>query len=49
MSEASNVARALNLCTAIGLDLMGGANAEAIEELISEFMAPGSDEPPPDC
>jgi len=49
MSKASKVARALNLCHRNGLDLMGGADAEAIEELISEFMAPGSEEPPPDC
>ncbi len=29
--------------------MMGGADAEAIEELINEFMAPGSEDPYSDC
>ncbi len=28
---------------------MGGADAEAIEEFINEFMAPGSEDPLSDC
>ncbi len=39
MSEAKNLARALNLSH--GLDMMGGADAEA--------MAPGSEDPLSDC
>ncbi len=35
MSEARNLARALNLSHRDGLDMMGGADAEAIEELIN--------------
>ncbi len=49
MSEARNLARALNLSHRDGLDMMGGADAEAIEELINEFMAPGSEDPLSDC
>ncbi len=49
MSEARNLARALNLSHSDGLDMMGGAEAEAIEELINEFMAPGSEDPLSDC
>ncbi len=49
MSEARNLARALNLSHRDGLDMMGGADAEAIEEFISEFMAPGSEDPLSDC
>ncbi len=45
MSEARNLARALNLGHRDGLDMMGGGDAEAIEELINEFMAPGSEDP----
>ncbi len=45
MIEAWNLARALNLRHRDGLDMMG----EALEELISEFMAPGSEDQPPDC
>ena len=49
MSEARNLAKALNLSHRDGLDLMGGADAQAIEELIIEFMAPGSEDPSSDC
>ncbi len=49
MSEARNLAGALNLSHRDGLDMMGGADAEAIEELINEFMAPGSEDPLSDC
>ncbi len=49
MSEARNLARALNLSHRDGLDIMGGADAEAIEELINEFLAPGSEDPLSDC
>ncbi len=49
MSEAWNLAKALNLRHRDGLDTMGGADGEALEELISEFMAPGSEDQPPDC
>ncbi len=49
MSEARNLARALNLSHRDGLDMMGGADAEAIEELINEFMAPGSEDTLSDC
>ncbi len=41
MSEAKNLARALNLSHRDGLDMMGGADAEA--------MAPGSEDPLSDC
>ncbi len=44
-----NLSRALNLCHRDGLNMMGGADGEALEELISEFMAPGSEDQPPDC
>ncbi len=37
MSEARNLARALNLSHCDGLDMMGGADTEA--------MAPGSEDP----
>ncbi len=50
MSEAWNLARALNLRHRDGLDMMGGgADGEALEGLICEFMAPGSEDQPPDC
>ncbi len=39
-----SLARALNLRHRDGLDMMGGADGEALEELISEFMAPGSED-----
>ena len=49
MTEAKDLARALNLRHSDSLDLMGGADAKALEELISEFMAPGSEDQTPDC
>ncbi len=48
MSEAWNLARALNLRHRDGLDMMGGADGEALE-LISKFMAPGNEDQPSDC
>ena len=29
--------------------MVGGADAEAVDELISEFMTPGSEDPSSDC
>ncbi len=49
MTEAKDLARALNLRHSDSIDLIGGADAEALEELISEFMAPGSEDQTPDC
>ena len=50
MSEASKVAQALNLWAREGLDMMGGADGKALDELLNEFLVePGSETHPQDC
>ena len=49
-SEASKVAQALNLWVREGLDMMGGADGKALDELLNEFLVePGSETHPQDC
>ena len=44
------VAKALNSCRNEGLEMLGGADRLALEELLSELVArPGSAPPPDDC
>ncbi len=44
MSSAKRVAGALNSWAREGLDMLGGADASAFEELIGDFLTnPGSD------
>ena len=50
MSREDRLARALNSRRCECLDMMGGADGAALEELLSEFMAaPGSEAHTPDC
>ena len=43
------VAKALNSCRNEGMAHLGGADRLALEELLSEFIATGSDQPPDSC
>ena len=47
MAGAKGIARALNTWREEGLDLMGGADGVALDELITEFMADGGNETQP--
>ena len=50
MSGARRIAEELNLWAKGELNLMGGADGAAMEELMSEFMAvPESEAQPTDC
>jgi hypothetical protein len=46
MSGAKKVARAFNSWSREGLDMMGGADGAALEELLKDFLdCPGSSQP----
>ena len=45
MSSAEQVARALNLWASDGLDLVGGADREALDGLVADYFDLGSQEP----
>ena len=47
MARANDIARALNMWREEGLDMMGGADGAALDELITEFMADGGNETQP--
>ena len=50
MNTDELVAKALNSCRNEGLDMLGGADRAALEELLCEFIAgPASEAQPPDC
>ena len=51
MSTARKVANAFNRWAREGLDMMGGADGAALEELLDEFLihSPGSTVQPQEC